>query len=202
MSYLNRCIYRRKGFELRQDSRQQAAEGFFKQEYPALYRYALYLVKDEGAAQDLCQETFLRWFTLPHVRDITMPRAWLKKVLSRLAFNYFRHQKQIAKWQISNPDCLINASVDMKRDLNRIEVEDVLSSLPWKDQLLIKMRMAGLSYAEMAEVMQVSIGSVGTMLMRAMRKFKAAYEGKEVEINYEMSGSKSSVAICGEGTVN
>jgi len=173
--------------ELRQGDKQRDAENFFNAEYTALYRYAVYLVKDADTAQDLCQEVFLRWFNLPSPQDIDLPRAWLKKVLSNLAFNHLRHQKIRFRWETDTGDSAVPISVDMKKDLTRLEVEDALSSLAWKEQVLLKMKMAGLSYAEMAEVMKVSVGSVGTMLLRAMQKFKTAYEGKEAGRN-EMSG--------------
>jgi len=182
--------------ELRQDHKNKDAENFFNAEYPILYRYAVYLVKDAETAQDLCQEVFLRWFNLPCPHDIELPRAWLKKVLSNMAFNYLRHQKIRFKWETDTRENEVSSSIDMKKDLIRMEVEDALSSLAWKEQMLLKMKLADLSYAEMADVMNVSIGSVGTMLTRAMQKFKTAYEGKEAGIQNEMSGSRSTATIC------
>lgn len=75
----------------------------------------------------------------------------------------------------------------MEKDLIRLEVEEILSSLPWKEQMLIKMRLADMSYKEIAEALQVSVGSVGTMLARAMNRFKQAYEGKEVDVINDLS---------------
>jgi DNA-directed RNA polymerase specialized sigma24 family protein len=81
-------------------------------------------------------------------------------------------------------------------------VEDILASLPWKDQLLLKMKMADLSYAEIAEIMNVSKSSVGTMLIRAMKKFKSVYAGKEVNQEHEMSKRRSTFTVFGERTGN
>lgn len=159
-------------------------------------------MKNESTAQDLCQETFIRWFNLSHPHEIEMPRAWLKKVVSNLAFNHLRHQKIQLKWEIGYRENCLPESTNMTQDLTRIEVEDVLSSLPWKDQMLLKMKMAGLSYKEIAEIMNVSKGSVGTMLMRAMNKFKSSYAGKEVNQNHELSKRKPTFTIFGEGTGN
>ncbi|MDD3024429.1 MAG: sigma-70 family RNA polymerase sigma factor [Syntrophomonadaceae bacterium] len=188
------------GIELQTGYSQKSAEEFFNNEYAPLYRYALYLVKDKETAQDLCQEVFLRWFNSPHSQDIAMPRSWLKKVLSNLAFNYLRHQQLRFKWENTVRNQL-PAITDCSQDIIRMEVEELLSTLAWKEQILLKMKMAGLSYAEMAEATGLAIGSVGTMLMRAMRKFKTAYEEKEAGTKDEMSGSRPAITISGERAV-
>ncbi|MEN6327473.1 MAG: sigma-70 family RNA polymerase sigma factor [Syntrophomonas sp.] len=180
-------------------SQKEAAE-FFNQEYPPLYRYALYLVKDKETAQDLCQEVFLRWFNSPRPQDIKVPRAWLKKVLSNLAFNYLRQQQLRFKWENTARSDLTGNHEDWQQDFTRLEVEAALATLAWKEQILLKMKMAGLSYAEMAEATGLAIGSVGTMLMRAMQKFKAVYDEKEVGTKHEMSKTRPIITISGERT--
>lgn len=200
VSYIVRA--RKGGIRLFNGYSQADAENFFNQEYPYLYRYAVYLVKDESTAQDLCQETFIRWYKLSHPREIEMPRAWLKKVLSNLAWNHLRHQKIRLKRETGFHDSYLPESTDMTQDLTRIEVEDVLASLPRRDQLLLKMKMAGLSYAEIAEIMNVSKGSVGTILMRAMNKFKTLYAGKEVTQEHEVSKRRPTITLFGGRTGN
>ncbi len=170
------------------------AEDFFNQEYPPLYRYALYLTGDQEISQDLCQETFLRWFRRDAQDKVENPRAWLKKVLSNLAINHFRHQKVQSKIESDFDEAEAGATT-MNQDLIRLEVEEILGLIPWKDQMLLKMKMAGMTYAEMAEVLDISIGSVGTMLARAMKRFKTLYEGKEVSNKNEVSGRRQAVAL-------
>ena len=166
---------------------QDDAREFFDAEYPNIYRYALYLTRDPETAQDLCQETFIRWFNIPNTGEIEQAGAWLKKVLSNLAFNHFRHQKVVSRWEIDCDDERLEGRVTLEQDLTRLEVEEILSSLPWKEQLLLKMRLADMSYKEIAAALHVSTGSVGTMLARAMNKFKEAYEGKEVDVTNDLS---------------
>jgi DNA-directed RNA polymerase specialized sigma24 family protein len=76
-------------------------------------------------------------------------------------------------------------------DMLRIEVQDVLGRLKWKDQVLLKMRMSGMSYSQIAEALDISIGSVGTMLVRAMKRFRLEYEEKEAVKTDEMPGGHS-----------
>ncbi len=201
VSYIIEMHLAKGGFALQTGYSQQTAEEFFNQEYPPLYRYALYLVKDPETDQDLCQEVFLRWFNSPRPQDIALPRAWLKKVLSNLAFNHLRQQQIRFKWENTARSQMASQYNDWQQDFTRLEVEAVLAALTWKEQILLKMKMAGLSYAEMAEATGLATGSVGTMLMRAMHKFKAAYAEKEVGTKHEMSGSRSAIAIPGKSAV-
>lgn len=182
---------------MKEEIDQNAAAEFFEHEYPSLFRHALFMTGEKGSAEELCQETFLRWFTLNNRQEIEYPRSWLKRVLTRLALNYFRRQKLKSRLEtVINPERIENV-VELERDIQRLEVEDVISRLPWKDQMLLKMRTAGMSYVEIAEVMDISIGSVGTLLTRAMKKFKHEYQEKEVGTENEMQGRRPSLTISG-----
>lgn len=141
----------------------------------------------------------MRWFSLKNVHEIQNTRAWLKKVLSNLALNYFRHQKLRFRIEADNNCQMPEGHVTMDAEIMRLEVQEVLALLPWKDRLIIKMRMGGMSYAEIADAMEVSIGSVGTMLARAIKKFKREYEEKEARCD-EMSRRRPTFVVSGGRT--
>jgi RNA polymerase sigma-70 factor (ECF subfamily) len=52
----------------------------------------------------------------------------------------------------------------------------VLSALPRNQAQLLILRHAGLSYREVAEVLDVAVGSIGTMLARAEAAFERCYQ--------------------------
>lgn len=136
----------------------------------------------------------MRWFRRQEQETVENPRAWLKKVLSNLAINYFQHKKVQRRIESDFNEAETGATT-MQQDLIRLEVEEILTLLPWKEQILLKMKMAGMTYAEMADTLNVSIGSVGTMLARAMKRFKNLYEEKEVGNNHEVSGRRQATAL-------
>lgn len=161
------------------------ARRFFDSEYPGLYRHVLYLTRHPETAEEICQETFLRWFRLSQPEEIERPRAWLHTVAARLAYNHLRHRGLQRQLEIRDSVEMIAAA--SPSDIARLEVEDILERLAWRDQMLIKLRMAGMSYAEIGEAMDLAVGSVGTMLARAIKRFQAEYQGKEAGSQDEMS---------------
>lgn len=161
------------------------ARMFFDSEYPGLYRYVLYLTRHPETAEEICQETFLRWFKLAAPEEIERPRAWLHTVGARLAYNHLRRQS--LRWQLEVSEPVETLPLTSPSETTQLEVADVLARMSWRDQMLIKLRMTGLSYAEIAEVMELSIGSVGTMLARAVKRFKDEYQGREASNSHEMS---------------
>ena len=58
----------------------------------------------------------------------------------------------------------------------RCTVRRVLAHLLERQSRLLLLRHAGLSYAEIAEALDVAPGSVGTLLVRAEKAFLAAYK--------------------------
>lgn len=169
-------------------------DDFYRGIYPDLFRYARYLTGDPELAQDLCQEALIRWHQLDAKAGIKYPLAWLKKVIHHLALNQFRHNQVKQRLEISGPT---QEKMGVTFDLTRLEVEDILSNLPWRDQMLLKMRMADMSYKDIAAAMEVSVGSVGTMMARAMRRFRIAYTGEEANHGDVMSRGRADAALPG-----
>jgi DNA-directed RNA polymerase specialized sigma24 family protein len=62
-----------RGSPLRRLNQDQALE-FYNREYPVLFRYVLYLCSEKDLAEEICQETFLRWFRLNNQEDVEFPR--------------------------------------------------------------------------------------------------------------------------------
>ncbi|MEE9260791.1 MAG: sigma factor, partial [Candidatus Scalindua sediminis] len=61
----------------------------------ALYRSAIYLVKNENNADDLVQETYLRAFKfLQEDKEISNEKAWLFKILINTFINQYRKDKR------------------------------------------------------------------------------------------------------------
>lgn len=61
----------------------------------AIYTYVLRLVKDEGTAEDIAQETFIRLFReLDNIRDNTAS-AWLYRVARNLVTDYVRKKRPV-----------------------------------------------------------------------------------------------------------
>ena len=147
-----------------------------------------YLCSDRELAEEICQEAFLRWFRLANREQVEYPRAWLKKVTSRLAINYGKRRKTISTREFLQDPATINRETNSEQDIERLEVEDILSRLPWRDQDLLKMRMAGESYRDIAQALDIAPGSVGTLLARAMKRFRKEYTGKEGAKNHDMPG--------------
>jgi len=148
------------------------ARQFFDSEYPGLYRYTLYLTRHPETAEEICQETFLRWFKLSHPEEIERPRAWLHTVGARLAYNHLRRQS--LRWQLEVSEPVEMMPLASPAQTAQLEVEDVLNRMSWRDQMLIKLRMAGLSYAGIGDARELATGAVGPMLARALKRFKDA----------------------------
>ena len=120
-------------------------ERFFREEYPAVVRIAFGVVGDAQAAQDVAQDVFISAFRrFPEPGDSDHARAWVRAAAAHTG----------------PEETVLDAE-------SRTEVRRALSRLPRKAAAVLVLRHNGLSYAEVAEAMNVKVGHVGTMLRRA-----------------------------------
>jgi len=147
----------------------------YEKYYPGLFRFGLQLNVNRVDAEDLVQETFLRY----HVaisKDLVLEntRAWLYKVMLNLTLTrkstqslHDTRNKSSQAYQSHINEEEAHASKE-RREL----VFQVLEQLPVKEKNLLLLYHNGLRYKEIAEVLELNPASVGTLLVRAIDKLR------------------------------
>jgi RNA polymerase sigma-70 factor, ECF subfamily len=156
-------------------------DAVFAKLYPSLFRYLQRLTGDEDVAEDIAQESFVRLLrqSLPEEEV----RPWLFTVAMNLVRDRARKSERRQRLLTSAPN-LVTRTPLPDEDLERTEriaaVREVLEKLPERDRQLLLMREEGFKYDEIARVIGVAPASVGTLIARALKKFVAEFEAREV----------------------
>lgn len=160
-----------------------AFDTLFERHYVRVYGILCRFVGDE--ADDVCQDVFLKLYQHPPRIPTKSVAPWLYRVATNLAYNSLRGRR---RWE-GHRDALGRTTdgrgwrlgdVDPEHNVERSQemeaVRATLARLTRRQAALLALRYSGLSYREIAQVLRVSAGSVGTLLSRAERAFARAYE--------------------------
>jgi RNA polymerase sigma factor (sigma-70 family) len=150
-------------------------EEFFRREYPTVVRIAYRIVRDAHLAEDVAQDVFIAaQQRFPDLHGSEHAHAWVKVAATHAGLNAIRANRRRSDRQrrvqsstaFTGPEELVLAG-EAER-----EVRNALARLPRHAATVLVLRHSGLSYAEIAEAMQVRVGQVGTMLRRAETRFR------------------------------
>lgn len=155
-------------------------DAVFHRVYPQLYRYLHRLTGSPDAAADVAQESFTRLLAKPLPEEDA--RRWLFTVATNLVRDGARTARTRERLLTANP--VTSATPAQPDELaerrERIaRVREALECLPERDRTILLMRQEGFRYEEIAEVVGVAPGSVGTLLARATRRFAQVYRREE-----------------------
>ena len=156
-------------------------EALFQKVYPPLHRYCVRLAGDGDLADDLVQEAFFRLLDRKVQGEPEALRAWLFRVATHLVRDRFRARETRSRLLAANP-VLPSGPPRPDRAVERSEeiatVRAALEKLDPREREMLLLREEGFSYRELAEVVGVAPGSVGTLLARARRRFTEALASK------------------------
>lgn len=137
-----------------------------------LCRYAAAIVKDRQQAEDLVHEAFLRFMAERTLGcSIASPKAWIYRVLRNLALDRLRRvqrSNEIPLGQMSE-DLMPSPSPHESMEC-RQTVDSVVRALSGRELECLRFRSDGLRYEEIAAVLGLRVGTVGTLLARAYKK--------------------------------
>lgn len=156
----------------------------FREHYPSVLRKLVSLVGDRAIAEDLAQEVFLRLYRHPP-DDIRTVGGWLHRVTTRIAYDHIRqksHLKRVEQREFFTTMADANeppSDVLVMRNQDRALVKQVLQQLSERDRQVLLLRYSGYSYQEIAEIINVKSETVGTVLRRALGRFKRQYHRQE-----------------------
>jgi RNA polymerase sigma-70 factor (ECF subfamily) len=146
-----------------------------------MYNYALYLTSDREEANDLLQETFLKAFRfIDKFESGTNAKAWLYRIMRNTYINDYRRTKRIPDMVEYNEQLSAYQMLprdDQQRDIGAQKpVEEIfddaiataIAALPEKFKSVIVLRdVQELPYEEIAEALEIPIGTVRSRLHRA-----------------------------------
>jgi RNA polymerase sigma-70 factor (ECF subfamily) len=156
-------------------------ERLFTTYHATLVRYLTRRLGDRDWAEEVAQETFVRALRQDHIVN---ERSWLFAVATNLvrddARKEARRRRHLALLAEEQRDAQVEApDVSMERALDAADARRALEALAERDRQALLLKEEGLDYTEIAEILGVAVGSVGTTLSRARRRLAELYEGQQ-----------------------
>ena len=155
-----------------------------------LHYAALRLTKDESAADDLVQDTFLRAYrALDQLTQEESCRAWVMKIMTNIWLNQLQQRnrdatsldiydldpshEETAAWSRHSVPKAPEAVVIQKRFCE--DVEQALQKLPPAFRIVVMLAdVEGFSYKEVAEMIACPVGTVMSRLYRGRKLLQKA----------------------------
>jgi RNA polymerase sigma factor (sigma-70 family) len=164
------------GAWVRSQDRDSPFDRLFLAEYARVSAIAYRVLGDPQEAEDVAQDVFCSLYRT-HGAEVPYAAAWLHRAAVHAALNVIRGRKRRQKRETAGAleqeriTPLSEASLDPQFAAEvaeqRREVQRALAHLPEKSASVLLLRYSGLSYAEVAAAMNISIGQIGTLLRRA-----------------------------------
>lgn len=142
-----------------------------------LFRFAMWLEQERDKAEDLVQETLTEALQSFHrFRTGTNCRAWLISILRHVRSNRQRSSMRLSL--VSDPDDRIAGAVPLVPPVpQQLTDEEVLAALrriplPYRE-VIVLCDVEEMTYKEIAEVLEVPVGTVMSRLHRARAMLRA-----------------------------
>jgi RNA polymerase sigma-70 factor (ECF subfamily) len=153
-------------------------EEVYKENAKYVYNVALGMMRNKSEAEDIMQNVFIKLFqNYGSFRGDSSIRTYLYRMTVNKCLDYFRLQKiRMNKLE----------SIEIPRDTgsgdNKDEVYSLLEKLdPEMKAAILLSEISGFSYKEIAEILELNLGTVKSRIHRGMKKLKmlAAKENTE-----------------------
>jgi len=140
-----------------------------------VYRYLYRVLDNPNEAEDLTQEAFLRLYVCLHKgQAVTNIRAFVFRVAHNLAIDQQRKKLQFEPMDLAGPheasDPAPGAEQQVLTEERHARLRQALASLSLEEKHCLELRAEGLSYKEIAEVLEMRMPTLVKYLGRIIKK--------------------------------
>jgi RNA polymerase sigma-70 factor (ECF subfamily) len=156
-----------------------------------IYRQALWILNDEDAAEDACQEAFLRAYRKIHTFNGPSVRNWLLQIVTNICLDQIRINKrrpcrpleitdefgdEIEPWWCIDP----GETPDRACERNETGEEIIRAMQKLRPEYrtpLVLVDIQGLNYAEACAILHIPLGTLKSKVFRARVKLREELRG-------------------------
>ncbi|GAB1536816.1 RNA polymerase sigma factor RpoE [Geovibrio sp. ADMFC3] len=147
-----------------------------------LFSTVLHMVKNRELAEDIVQESFLRAFRkLDTLNNRSQFYPWIKRIALNMALNHFEKEKRVLDVESDDDESSFFENISsgespeeltLKEEMKRY-VRMFVDSLPDRLRVVIILReVEDMSYEEIAEMLNIPLGTVRSRLFNARNIIK------------------------------
>lgn len=166
-------------------ARRELFESLLEQTHQQLFHLALRLTGRRVDAEDLVQESFVRAYRFFHRFDESLPfSSWLYRIMTNAYIDEMRRRGRLKTSSLNEPHPETGASWDVMDNRPSPEavvlsgemdadIQEALNRMTPEFRIAVLLAdMQGLSYEEIAEVMNTSVGTVRSRIHRGRKQLK------------------------------
>lgn len=152
-----------------QDGDLDAFEALVRRHHAAVYRVALRMLGSETDAQDAVQETFVRaWRGLGRFRGDSVLSTWLYRIVTRRCLDMIASRRPSTELQETERDAGVDVPASVEHRERLWAVTRAIARLPVEQRTALVLReFEGLSYEQVAEVLNTSVPAIKGRIHRA-----------------------------------
>jgi len=160
---------------------EKALKELFDKYYSNLCYFSFQFLKSRELAQEAAADIFLNiWLKRKSILINGSIKTYLYASVRNQSINYLKKNSpefvNTEEGQGSAVTFYLSASPEVEQKELEIYIEKTLQKLPEKRQLIFRMsRIDGLSYAEIAEILKISINTVQNQMVKAVKFMEKQY---------------------------
>jgi len=152
----------------------------------AAYNLARWLTRDDRDAEDVVQEAYLRAFQFFDGFHGGNSRAWLLTIVRHTCYTWLRknraHESVVFDEELDFVESSVSAEELVLQNTDRQLLRHALEELPVEFREVIVLReLEGLSYKEIASIVDVPLGTVMSRLARARQRLQQSLTQPTIE---------------------
>ena len=170
---------------------QQAFHKLVKRYEKTVFHIAFKIVRNEETARDITQESFMKAFTaLSSYRSEYRFSTWLCKIAANTSIDHLRKRRiqalsldqavetEEGQVAIEIPDYSFHPEREYEAKQKMISIESAINSLPEKyREVIVYRHQDDKSYEEIADLLNVPVGTVKARIFRARELLKKSLRG-------------------------
>jgi len=152
----------------------------------AAYNLARWLTRDDRDAEDVVQEAYLRAFQFFDGFHGGNSRAWLLTIVRHTCYTWLRknraHESVVFDEELDFVESSVSTEELVLQNTDRQLLRHALEELPVEFREVIVLReLEGLSYKEIASIVDVPLGTVMSRLARARQRLQQSLTQPTIE---------------------